>query len=130
MTQRAADEAWGGNVATGPGDTFRDGGGNGKAAPLKSFNLPTIPTSDQLLEAVRRMTPAEAKQAFRYRVLPISWEPGKTGYVAAGERAKAYAKEEGLDVTAIANERMFLRELQRGQENELVQNALCQLRQL
>ena len=122
------DEAWGGNVATGPGDTFRDGGGNGKAAPLKSFNLPTIPTSDQLFEAVRRMTPAEAKQAFRYRVLPISWAPGKTGYVAAGERAKAYAKEEGLDVTAIANERMFLRELQRGQENELVQNALWGLR--
>ncbi|MGE0241224.1 MAG: glycosyltransferase [Parvibaculaceae bacterium] len=74
------------------------------------------------------MTPVEAQQAFRHRVLPISWEPGKTGYVAAGERAKAYAKEQGLEVTAISNERMFLRELQRGQENELAQNALWGLK--
>lgn len=74
------------------------------------------------------MTPAEAQQAFRHRVLPISWEPGKTGYLAAGERAKAYAKEQGLEVTAITNERTILRELQRGQENELSQNALWGLK--
>ncbi|MGE0006494.1 MAG: glycosyltransferase [Parvibaculaceae bacterium] len=74
------------------------------------------------------MTPAEAQRAFRHRVLPISWEPGKTGYVAAGERAKAYAKDQGLEVTAITNERTVLRELQRGQENELAQNALWGLK--
>jgi cellulose synthase/poly-beta-1,6-N-acetylglucosamine synthase-like glycosyltransferase len=90
--------------------------------------LPSIPTSPQLLEAIRRMTPAEAQEAFRHRVLPISWAPGKTGYVAAGERAKAYAKDRGLEVTAIANERMMLHDLQRGQENELSQNALWGLR--
>jgi cellulose synthase/poly-beta-1,6-N-acetylglucosamine synthase-like glycosyltransferase len=74
------------------------------------------------------MTPAEAQEAFRHRVLPISWAPGKTGYVAAGERAKAYAKERALDVTGIANERMMLHDLQRGQESELSQNALWGLK--
>ena len=115
-------------MATGPKETLRSEGGNKKAVPTKTFILPTIPTSAQLLEAIQRMTPNEAQQAFRYRVLPISWEPGKTGYVAAGERAKAYAKDQGLEVTAITNERMILRELQRGQENELSQNALWGLK--
>jgi cellulose synthase/poly-beta-1,6-N-acetylglucosamine synthase-like glycosyltransferase len=115
-------------VATGPRETLRSEGGNKKVVPAKSFILPTIPTSAQLLEAIRRMTPNEAQQAFRYRVLPISWEPGKTGYVAAGERAKAYAKEQGLEVTAITNERMILRELQKGQAAELSQNALWGLK--
>lgn len=115
-------------MATGPKETLRSDSGNKKAVPAKPFILPTIPTSAQLLEAIRRMTPNEAQQAFRHRILPISWEPGKTGYVAAGERAKAYAKEQGLEVTAITNERMFLRELQRGQENELSQNALWGLK--
>jgi cellulose synthase/poly-beta-1,6-N-acetylglucosamine synthase-like glycosyltransferase len=105
-------------------ETARSGGGAKKVASPKPFILPTIPTSTQLLEAIQRMTPGEAQQAFRHRVLPISWVPGKTGYVAAGERAKTYAKEQGLEVTAITNERMILRELQRGQENELRQNAL------
>jgi hypothetical protein len=41
------------------------------------------------------MTPSEAHQAFRHRVLMISWELGKIGDVVAGERAKAYAKEQG-----------------------------------
>jgi cellulose synthase/poly-beta-1,6-N-acetylglucosamine synthase-like glycosyltransferase len=90
--------------------------------------LPTIPTSVQLQEAIQRMTPSEAQQAFRHRVLPITWEPGKTTYLAAGERAKAYAKEHELEVTAITNERNILRELQRGQENELSQNALWGLK--
>lgn len=90
--------------------------------------MPIIPTSAQLLEAIRRLTPAEAQQAFRHRVLPISWAPGKTGYVAAGERAKTYAKEQGLEVTAITNERTILKELQIGQEAELAQNALWGLR--
>ena len=112
----------------GPKETLRSDRGKSKAASAKPFVLPTIPTSSQLLEAIRRLTPDEAKQAFRHRVLPISWEPGKTGYVAAGERAKAYAKDHGLEVTAIANERMVLRELQRGQENELAQNALWGLK--
>jgi cellulose synthase/poly-beta-1,6-N-acetylglucosamine synthase-like glycosyltransferase len=112
----------------GPKETARKDGGTRKPAPAKTFILPTIPTSAQLLEAIKRMTPAEAQQAFRHRVLPISWEPGKTGYVAAGERAKAYAKEQGLEVTGITNERTVLRELQRGQENELAQNALWGLR--
>ncbi len=115
-------------MATGPKETLRGEGGNRKAVPAKSFILPIIPTSAQLLEAIQRMTPNEAQQAFRHRVLPISWEPGKTGYVAAGERAKAYAKEQGLEVTAITNERTVLRELQRGQENELSQNALWGLK--
>jgi cellulose synthase/poly-beta-1,6-N-acetylglucosamine synthase-like glycosyltransferase len=115
-------------VATGPKETARKDGGNRKPAPARAFTLPTIPTSAQLLEAIKRMTPAEAQQAFRYRVLPISWEPGKTGYVVAGERAKAYAKEQGLEVTGITNERTVLRELQRGQENELAQNALWGLK--
>lgn len=115
-------------MATGSKETARGGGGDRKVAPAKPFILPTIPTSAQLLEAIQRMTPAEAQQAFRHRVLPISWEPGKIGYVAAGERAKAYAKEQGLEVTAITNERMILRELQRGQENELAQNALWGLK--
>jgi cellulose synthase/poly-beta-1,6-N-acetylglucosamine synthase-like glycosyltransferase len=74
------------------------------------------------------MTPAEAQLAFRHRVLPISWAPGKIGYVAAGERGKAYAKEHDLEVTAVANERMMLHDLQRGQENELSQNALWGLK--
>ena len=115
-------------MATGPKETLRGDRGKSKAASAKPFVLPTVPTSSQLLEAIRRMTPDEAKQAFRHRVLPISWEPGKTFYVAAGERAKAYAKDQGLEVTAIANERMILRELQRGQENELAQNALWGLK--
>ena len=115
-------------MATGPKETFRGDRGSKKAVPAKSFTLPTIPTSPQLLEAIRRMTPGEAQEAFRHRVLPISWAPGKTGYVAAGERAKAYAKEHGLEVTAIANERMMLHDLQRGQENELSQNALWGLK--
>lgn len=115
-------------MATGPKETTRGGGGDKKTAPAKPFVLPIIPTSAQLLEAVQRMTPVEAQQAFRHRVLPISWEPGKTGYVAAGERAKAYAKEQGLEVTAVTNERTMLRELQRGQEKELAHNALSGLR--
>jgi cellulose synthase/poly-beta-1,6-N-acetylglucosamine synthase-like glycosyltransferase len=117
-----------GKVATGPKETFRGDRGSKQAIPAKSFILPTIPTSPQLLEAIRRMTPGEAQVAFRHRVLPISWAPGKTGYVAAGERAKAYAKEHGLEVTAVANERMMLHDLQRGQENELSQNALWGLK--
>ncbi len=115
-------------MATGPKETSRSDGGSKKAVPAKPFNLPAIPTSAQLLDAVRRMTPSEAQQAFRHRVLPIAWEPGKTGYVSAGERAKAYAREQGLDVTAVANERMMLHELQRGQESELSQNALWGLK--
>lgn len=115
-------------MATGPKETTRAGGGDKKTASAKPFVLPVIPTSAQLLEAIQRMTPAEAQQAFRHRVVPISWEPGKTGYVAAGERAKAYAKEQGLDVTGITNERTVLRELQRGQESELANNAVWGLK--
>lgn len=115
-----------GMVAT--DETYRGDRGSKSVGPAKSFSLPAIPTSAQLLEAIRRMTPGEAQQAFRHRVLPISWAPGRTGYVAAGERAKAYAKEQGLDVTALANERMMLHELQRGQESELSQNALWGLK--
>ena len=115
-------------MATGPRETLRGEGGSKKAAPAKAFVMPIIPTPAQLLEAIQRMTPAEAQQAFRHRVLPISWAPGKITYVAAGERAKAYAKEQGLEVTAITNERMILRELQKGQESELGQNALWGLK--
>lgn len=74
------------------------------------------------------MTPAEAQQAMRHRVLPISWEPGRITYVAAGERAKTYAADQGLTVSAIATERTLLRELQAGQENELTSHALWGLK--
>ena len=74
------------------------------------------------------MTPAEAQQAMRHRVVPISWEPGRIAYVAAGERAKAYAAEQGLTVSAIATERTLLRELQAGQESELANHALWGLK--
>ena len=74
------------------------------------------------------MTPAEAQQAMRHRVLPISWEPGRVSFVAAGERAKAYAAEQGLTVSAIATERTMLRELLAGQESELTNHALWGLK--
>lgn len=92
--------------------------------PPGRFVLPSIPTSVQLQEAIRRMSPAEAQQAFRHRVLPISWEPGRTSYVAAGERGKAYAAEQGFTVSAVTHERTMLRELQAGQESELTNHAV------
>jgi len=51
-----------------------------KPASPKPYVVPKIPTSAELLEAVRRMTPQEAQQALRYRVVPISWEPGRVTY--------------------------------------------------
>ncbi len=115
-------------MATGPKETTRSGGGDRKTASPKKFVLPTIPTSAQLLEAVQRLTPAEAQQALRHRIAPISWEPGKLSYVAAGERAKAYATEQGLEVSAITNERTMLQALQAGQESELVNHAVWGLK--
>lgn len=99
-----------------------------KPASPKPYVVPKIPTSAELLEAVRRMTPQEAQQALRYRVVPISWEPGRVTYVAAGERAKTYATEKELEVSAITNERTMLRELQAGQETELMGYAVSGLR--
>jgi cellulose synthase/poly-beta-1,6-N-acetylglucosamine synthase-like glycosyltransferase len=116
-------------VATGPKEkTIRAGSGDWKPVPPVRHALPTIPTSAQLLEAVQRMTPSEAQQAMRHRVVPISWEPGRITFVAAGERAKAYAAEQGLTVSAISTERTLLRELQAGQEGELTSHALWGLK--
>ena len=74
------------------------------------------------------MTQAEAQQAFRHRVLPIAWEPGRISFVAAGDRAKAYAAEQELTVSAVTNERTMLRELQAGQESELTSHAVWGLK--
>lgn len=113
-------------MATGPKETARGEGGDKKSAPR--YVLPAIPTTAELQEAVARMTPAEAQQAFRHRVLPIAWEPGRTSYVASGERAKAYASGQGLTVSAVTNERTLLRELQRGRESELIHHAVSGLK--
>lgn len=113
-------------MATGPKETIR-GASADKAAPRKSFVVPKIPTSAELLEAIKRMTPQEAQQALRHRIVPISWEPGRVTYVAAGERAKAYATGKELEVSAITNERTMLRELQAGQESELMGYAVSGL---
>lgn len=114
-------------MATGPKETARGEGGGKKSTPR--YVLPAIPTTAQLQEAVARMTPSEAQQAFRHRVLPIAWEPGRTAYVAAGERAKAYAAGQGLAVSAVTNERTLLRELQRGRESELTHQAATGLKE-
>jgi cellulose synthase/poly-beta-1,6-N-acetylglucosamine synthase-like glycosyltransferase len=113
-------------VATGPKETARGESGDKKSAPR--YVLPTIPTTAQLQEAIQRLTPAEAQQACRHRVLPIAWEPGVTRYVASGERAKAYATAQGLTVSAVTNERTLLRELQRGREGELLHHAISGLK--
>lgn len=113
-------------MATGPKETARGDSGDKKSAPR--YVLPTIPTTAQLQEAIQRLTPAEAQQAFRHRVLPIAWEPGATRYVASGERAKAYAAAQGLTVSAVTNERTLLRELQRGRESELLHQAAAGLK--
>lgn len=113
-------------MATGPKETARGESGDKKSTPR--FVLPDIPTTAQLQEAIHRMSAAEAQQAFRHRVLPIAWQPGRISYVASGERAKAYAAAEGLTVSAVTNERTMLRELQRGRESELIQNAVFGLK--
>ena len=113
-------------MATGPKETARGESGDRKSAPR--YVLPTIPTTAQLQEAIQRLTPAEAQQACRHRVLPIAWEPGATRYVASGERAKAYATAQGLIVSAVTNERTLLRELQRGRESELLHHATSGLK--
>ena len=116
-------------MATGTKETTSSGGGAGrKPVTPKPYVMPKIPSSAELQEAVKRMTSQEAQQALRHRVMPISWEPGRVTYVAAGERAKAYATAEELEVTAITNERTMLRELQAGQETELQNYAASGLR--
>ena len=115
-------------MATGPKETTRFGSGDRKPVSPKKYILPTIPTSAQLLQAIQRMTPAEAQQAFRHRVVPIAWEPGRISFVAAGDRAKAYAAEQDLTVSAVTNERTMLRELQAGQESELTSHAVWGLK--
>ncbi len=123
----AADKAVDGTVATGPKETAR-GSADKRPESAKLFVVPKIPTRAELAEAIKRMTPLEAQQALRHRVVPISWEPGRTTFVAAGERAKAYANGEELEVTAITNERTMLGELQAGQESELLNYAASGLR--
>ncbi|QIG48893.1 glycosyltransferase [Nordella sp. HKS 07] len=114
-------------MATGPKETARGEGGGEKSAPR--YVLPAIPTAAELQEAIARMTPSESQQAFRHRVLPIAWEPGRVAYVAAGERAKTYAAGQGLTVSAVTNERTLLRELQRGRESELIYQAASGLKE-
>lgn len=113
-------------MATGPEETARGESGGKKSTPR--YALPAIPTTAHLQEAIERMTPSEAQQAYRHRVLPIAWEPGRATYVAAGERAKAYAAGKGLVVSAVTNERTLLRELQRGRESELHHQAASGLK--
>lgn len=117
-----------GTVATGPKETVSGVSAGKKPATPKPYVMPKIPSSAELQEAVKRMTSKEAQQALRHRVMPISWEPGRVTFVAAGERAKAYATAEELEVTAITNERTMLRELQAGQETELLNYAASGLR--
>jgi cellulose synthase/poly-beta-1,6-N-acetylglucosamine synthase-like glycosyltransferase len=82
---------------------------------------------DDTLEAIARLTPAEAKLALAERVVPIGWTPGTTVFAADDLKALLRAREWGLDVRALISPGALLPALHRGLGRLLVRSSISGL---